>query len=79
MSTDNHQFYLRVVEHVVEIAGEMNMRILRRLLLRLRAAAIDMRDVPAVFAVQNIRKMVAGGAFAKPNKRAVQSHKAVLC
>jgi hypothetical protein len=34
--------------------------------------------VPAVFTVENIRKVVAGGAFTKSNKCAVQSHNAVL-
>ena len=56
----------------------MNMGILRRLLLGLRPAAVNVRYLPAVFAVQNVRKVIAGGAFTKANKCAVQNHNAVL-
>ena len=78
MGADHHQPDLRVVKYFIEIAGEMDVGILRRLLLGLRPAAVDMRHMPTVFAVQNVRKMVAGGAFTKANKCAVQSHNAVL-
>ena len=78
VGADNHQFDLRVVKHFVEVAGEVDVRILRCLFFRLCAAAIDMRHVPAVFSMQDIGKMVAGGAFAKSNKCAVQSHNAIL-
>ncbi|XNM68368.1 hypothetical protein ACLK2E_18675 [Escherichia coli] len=37
-----------------------------------------MRHVPAVFSVQDIGKMVAGGAFAESNKCAVDDHDFVL-
>jgi predicted dehydrogenase len=40
----------------------------RRLFFRPGAAAINMRDVPAVFAMQDVRKVVAGRAFTKANK-----------
>ena len=75
----NHQLDLRIVKHFVEVAGEVNMRVCRCLFLWLCAAAKDMRHVPVVFSVQDIGKMIAGGAFAESNKCAVQSHNAVLC
>ena len=71
VGTDHHQLHLRVVKHLIKIAGEMNMGILRRLLFWLRAAAIDMGHVPGLFTVENIRKVVTRGAFAKSNKCAV--------
>ena len=71
VGTHDHQLDLRVVKHFIEIAGEVDVRILRRLLLRPGAAAEDMRHMPAVFSVQNIGKMVAGGTFAESNKCAV--------
>ena len=71
MGTDDDQFNLRVAQDFIEIAGEMNMGILRRLLFRLRAAAVDMRHMPAVFTVENIRKVIAGRTFTKSNKCAM--------
>ena len=56
----------------------MDMGILRRLLLGLRPAAVNVRYLPAVFAMLNVRKVIAGGAFTKANKCTVQSHNAVL-
>jgi hypothetical protein len=71
VGADNHQFDLRIVKHLIKIAGEMDMGILRGLLFRLRAAAVDMGHVPAVFTVENIRQVIAGGAFTKSNKCAM--------
>lgn len=71
MGTDNHQRDLRVVKHLIEIAGEVDVGILRGLLFRLRAAAVDMGHVPAVFTVENIRQVVAGRTFTKSNKCAM--------
>ncbi len=78
VSADHHQLDQWIVEYFIKVAGEMNMGILRRLLLGLRPAAVNVRYLPAVFAVQNVRKVIAGGAFTKANKCAVQSHNAVL-
>ena len=71
VGADNHQLHLWVVKHLIEIAGEVDVGILRRLLFRLRAAAVDMGHMPAVFAVKNIRKVIAGRTFTKSNKCAM--------
>lgn len=49
VGTDHHQLHLRVIKHFIKIAGEMNVRILRRLFFRLRAAAVDMSHVPYLY------------------------------
>jgi len=46
----------------------MNMGINGSLFFRLRMAAKNMRDMPAILAVKYIRQMVTGGAFAEANK-----------
>ncbi len=56
----------------------MNMGILRRLFFGLRLAAVNVRYLPAIFAVQYVRQVVAGGAFTKANKCAVDDHDFVL-
>ena len=71
MGTDDDQFNLRVVKHHIQIAGEMDVGILRGLLFWLRAATVDMRHMPAVFTVENIRKVIAGRTFTKSNKCAM--------
>lgn len=78
MGADHHQFDLRIIQYFIEVAGEVDMGIRRRLFFWPGAAAINMRDVPAVFAMQDVRKVIAGRAFTKANKCAVQNHNAVL-
>ncbi len=71
MGTDDHQLYLRIAQHLIQIAGEVNMRILRRLLFRFSVTTENMRDMPGIFPIQNVGEMVTGGTFAKSNKCAV--------
>lgn len=58
VGTDHHQLHLQVVKHLIKIAGEMNIEILRRLLFWLRAAAADIGPRARSLSVENIRKVV---------------------